>query len=128
MVLKCFPQPNFYKIVIQKKDLIHYKKNRKIDFFHTINQLSKGQADTCNRALKFINKDDPLIILSCDMGLIVNNDNLNILNNNVETEIFVFVSKIDLTSELNYSQLSWISLNKTKENIITLFYHNVILL
>ena len=115
MALKCFPKTNSQTIVLQKD--IYQNINRKNNYpinFLPVNGFTKGQAETCMMVINNNNPNNPIVIISCDMGIMLKDEQIEKLNQKNNVDIYVFVSKIDLASKLNTKQLSWISLNKDK--------------
>lgn len=115
MALKCFPEAKSQTIILKEEvyKKINKKNNSAINFI-PINKFTKGQAETCLIGIDKQNYCKPIIILSCDMGIMLKNEQIKTLNKKDSADIFVFVSKIDLSSTLNQKHFSWISLDNNK--------------
>ena len=115
MALKCFPEAESQTVILKEElcKKIHIKKNPSINFM-SINKFTKGQAETCLKGINKQNNFKPITILSCDMGIMLKNEQIKILNKKDTADIHVFVSKTDLSSTLNHKQFSWISLRNNK--------------
>jgi len=94
---------------IKKILLKKFSKNFKLI---TVKRTTKGQANTCLLAKKFLKKDDKIFIHSCDSLIKFNSNNLN--KNLDEYKGIIFTTKPNKTHIKNIKSYGWVNLKNNK--------------
>ena len=125
--LETFPSSDLMVIIFKDKSIKNfimnknsqkYFKKKCLDFLpFQIFKKTRGQAETCIRVNKIINKNDEIFIHSCDSYFIYSKKKLNILKNYYD--IVIFVTKSNSTHHMCPNQYGWINIVNNKINNIS---------
>ncbi len=82
----------------------------------SLNEVTEGQACTCEVGLKDIDKDSPLLIVACDNGMTFDEEKYAKLINDHDTDAIVWTFRNNESSERNPQMYGWIKVDD-KDNV-----------
>jgi len=109
------PKSKFNRYVCLKEHVLNYhideaiKSNQTDANIITIDQVTEGQAITCELGLKDINESAPLLIAACDNGMLWDHETYSKLINNKKIDAIVWTFKGHPSARTNPQMYGWVN-------------------
>ena len=112
---KCMPDADLWIFIMQKKylenDIVVREINNNFKKYKiiTVDQVTKGQANSCVLAKKYLEKDDQIFISACDNFI---EFDIKAYNKKLkECDVLVFTTQCNKTHQQNPKSYGWIKKN-----------------
>lgn len=112
---KSFPNNLRWVFVTNNKigsnyNIIKKSKNKKKNIFLFLKKKTQGQASTVHKSLKYINKNEIVIVHSCDLSFKINFSFLK--KKIIDNDVLVFTARGTKYQFKNHKQFSWVKNNQ----------------